>query len=100
MTYGYQWQRCGYAAAILADHPVGYWPLDEDAGPKGDDASGNNNGGTYQGTPVFGVPGALAEVRPQRGGGDGNCWYFGNVSGGGVLDDLLDFGGIDVLDDV
>ena len=61
VTYGYQWQRCGYAATILADHPVGYWPLDEAAGPKGDDASGNNNGGTYQGTPVFGVPGALAD---------------------------------------
>jgi RHS repeat-associated protein len=61
VTYAYQWQRCSYATTILADHPAAYWPLDEPAGPKGEDASGNNNGGTYAGTPGFGVPGALAD---------------------------------------
>jgi Ca2+-binding RTX toxin-like protein len=33
-------------------------------------------------------------------GGNGNCWFFGNVAVGGVFDDILDFGGLDVLDDV
>ena len=61
VSYAYQWQRCGYEATILADHPVGYWPLDEPGGPKAEDVSGNNNHGTYQGTPLFGVPGALAD---------------------------------------
>ena len=36
----------------------------------------------------------------QLGGNGGNCWFLGNVSGGGVFDDILDFGGVDVLEDV
>lgn len=60
-TVTYQWQRCGYPAAIFTDQPVGYWPLDETGGPKAQDATGNNNDGTYVGTPRFAVQGALAD---------------------------------------
>jgi hypothetical protein len=60
-SFAYQWQRCGYQAAILGDRPAAYWPLDEAAGPKAEELTGNNNNGTYQGTPLFGVPGALAD---------------------------------------
>jgi RHS repeat-associated protein len=61
LTITRQWQRCSYAAAVLADQPNAYWPLNEPGGPKAADASGNNNDGTYTGSPVFGVPGALAD---------------------------------------
>jgi Ca2+-binding RTX toxin-like protein len=33
-------------------------------------------------------------------GGNDNCWFFGNVAGPSDLDDILDFGGKDVLDDL
>jgi hypothetical protein len=33
-------------------------------------------------------------------GGEGNCWFFGNTSGEGLLDDVFDFGGKDRLDEV
>jgi RHS repeat-associated protein len=61
LTFTRQWQRCGYAAAVLLDNPAGYWPLNEPAGPRADDVTGNNNDGTYGGAPLFGVDGALAD---------------------------------------
>ena len=61
LTITRQWQRCSYAAAVLADQPAGYWPLNEPAGPKAADVTGNNNDATYGGAPLFGVPGALAD---------------------------------------
>jgi RHS repeat-associated protein len=61
LTITRQWQRCSYAAAVLADQPNAYWPLNEPGGPKAADATGNNNDATYTGSPVFGVPGALAD---------------------------------------
>ncbi len=43
-------------AAILSDNPIGYWRLNETAGPTAYDSAGNNNG-TGEGGIVFGVPG-------------------------------------------
>jgi hypothetical protein len=48
----------GYAAAVIADSPVGYWRLAEAAGPTALDSWGTNDG-TYFGTETFGLPGAL-----------------------------------------
>jgi hypothetical protein len=50
----------GYALAILADHPVGYWRLGEASGLIARDASGNGFDGAYQGGVTLGRPGALA----------------------------------------
>jgi hypothetical protein len=49
----------GYAAAVIADNPVGYWRLGEASGPTALDSWGANDG-TYFGTETFGLPGALA----------------------------------------
>lgn len=50
----------GYAAVVLADAPVAYYPLDETSGPTVHDQSGNHNDGVVEepGTATFGVPGA------------------------------------------
>lgn len=48
----------GYAAAVLADSPVGYWRLGESAGPTAEDATGSHDG-TYAGTPGYGTTAAL-----------------------------------------
>jgi RHS repeat-associated protein len=61
LTFTRQWQRCGYAAAVLTDNPAGYWPVNEPAGPRAADVTGNNNDGTYGGAPLFGLDGALAD---------------------------------------
>ena len=53
----------GYAGAMIADNPVGYWRLGEAAGPAALDSWGTNNG-TYYGNEIFGLSGAL--------GGDAN----------------------------
>jgi hypothetical protein len=42
--------------AILSNNPIGYWRLNEVAGPTAYDSAGNNNG-TDEGGIVFGVPG-------------------------------------------
>lgn len=49
-----------YATRVLSKKPVGYWRLGEAAGPTANDLSGNNRHGTFQGTPQFHEPGALA----------------------------------------
>jgi len=65
-AYQYQWRDCtSYSATILADHPTGYWRLDETANPDGAptavaDDSGNGNGGSYYASPTFGATGVLA----------------------------------------
>lgn len=46
-----------YAAAVLADNPVGYWRLDETSGTVAGAVVGSN--GSYQGTPGLGQPGAV-----------------------------------------
>jgi hypothetical protein len=49
----------GYAAAVIADNPVGYWRLGEASGPTALDSWGTNDG-AYFGTETFGLSGALA----------------------------------------
>jgi hypothetical protein len=48
-----------YSAAVLADHPVAYWRLDETAGTVARDELGGHPA-MYQGQCQLGVPGAIA----------------------------------------
>ncbi len=48
----------GYAAAVTADSPVGYWRLGEASGPTALDSWGLHDG-SYNGNETFGRPGAL-----------------------------------------
>jgi hypothetical protein len=48
-----------YSQVVLAKGPVGYWRLGEAAGPDAADSAGGGNGGTYNGNPTFGQPGAI-----------------------------------------
>jgi hypothetical protein len=48
----------GYAAQVIADHPMAYWRLGEAAGPTALDSWGTNNG-AYFGIETFGLPGAI-----------------------------------------
>jgi hypothetical protein len=50
----------GYAGAVLASSPVGYWRLGDAAGAPVADASGNAHPGTATGGVAMGVAGALA----------------------------------------
>lgn len=60
-SYSYQWQRCGYKAAVLADTPVGYWRLDDPIpSTQMADSSGNANTGSYVNGPTLGASGGLA----------------------------------------
>ena len=49
----------GYDAVVLADKPVGYWPLDERTGPWAFDQSGNGNTGRIVGGVTLGQPGVV-----------------------------------------
>lgn len=49
-----------YAAAVLADHPAGYWRLGEPSGTTMTDASPNHVNGTYLDGVALGKPGAIA----------------------------------------
>lgn len=49
-----------YDAAVLADHPVGYWRLGEAGGTTLVDRSGHGNDGVYDGSYQLGQPGAIA----------------------------------------
>jgi RHS repeat-associated protein len=60
-SYGYQWRRCGYSTAVLADTPVGYWRMDDPIpSTQVADSSGNGNTGTYVNGPTLGAAGGLA----------------------------------------
>jgi RHS repeat-associated protein len=60
-SYSYQWRRCGYKTAVLADTPVGYWRLgDPIPSVQMADSSGNGNSGTFTNGPTLGVAGGLA----------------------------------------
>lgn len=48
-----------YSAAVLADSPVGYWPLDETLSTVAQDASGYGNHGEYVGSPALAQSGAF-----------------------------------------
>jgi hypothetical protein len=60
-----------YQSVILADSPVGYWPLDETSGTVAHDLSGNGYNGTYQGTYTLGSPPLVAGVPSVLMGGHG-----------------------------
>ena len=51
-------QQTCYPGAILADDPIGYWPLDETLGHFAGDLSGHNRHGEYLGATELGVQGA------------------------------------------
>jgi RHS repeat-associated protein len=60
-SYSYQWQRCGYKPAVMADAPVGYWRMgDPIPSVQMADSSGNGNTGTYKNGPTLGAAGGLA----------------------------------------
>jgi hypothetical protein len=55
---------------ILADHPVGYWPLDDPVGSKtAHDLSGNNYSGTVFGAITFGSAGTTGATSATFSGG-------------------------------
>jgi RHS repeat-associated protein len=59
-TVSRRWQRCGYSATVLNDHPANYWRLGDSAGvtPTARDEQEGVDG-TYSGSPTYGVSGAL-----------------------------------------
>lgn len=63
--YSYQWQRCqAYAGVVLADHPAGYWRLNEGSGTTANDSSGNAINGTYGSSVTLGAAGNPASCDP------------------------------------
>lgn len=50
-----------YESVVMADSPSGYWRLDEASGTVASDATASARHGTYTGSPVLGVSGALAD---------------------------------------
>lgn len=74
-----------YAAEVLADAPLAFWPLDETSGAIVHDASGNGHDGSLVGAVGLGVPGALA-----NGGGTAARFTGGQITIGG---DVLSFAG-------
>lgn len=53
-----------YSAEVLADNPIAYYRLGEASGTTANDASPNNNDGTYVGTVTQGSTGALSPADP------------------------------------
>ena len=49
----------GYAAAVAADSPAGYWRLGEPSGSSAADASGNGRAASYLGAPTLGQVGVV-----------------------------------------
>ena len=66
-----------YDAAVLADHPVGYWRLGEASGTTLVDRSGHGNDGVYAGSYQLGQVGAIA-------GDADTATVFGGQSGATV----------------
>jgi hypothetical protein len=62
----------GYATAVLADHPAGYWRLGETTGTTAADSSGNAHPGTYSGGVTRGVTGAITGDTDRAATFDGN----------------------------
>ncbi len=61
-------QSCGTAAAaLLAAKPAAYWRLDEFAGPRGEDSSGQNRDAFYEPGVVFFLEGPRADLFCERG---------------------------------
>jgi Concanavalin A-like lectin/glucanases superfamily len=74
-SYGYQWERCGYAATVTADNPAAYWRFDDQGSPTTTDETPNANNGTYAGTTSFPTPGALSGDPSQYANLDGSSGY-------------------------
>lgn len=64
----------GYDAVVLADHPVGYWPLSEKTGQWAFDRSGNGNTGQIIGGVTLGQPGVVPGTYAME--FDGNNGYI------------------------
>ena len=86
--------RADYKSTILADHPVGYWPLDlgVDTGGSATDLSGNGNNGTYVNisSPGNEVPGPSPSI-PNGVSFDGSTTYVDLSTGPNTA--VLNFAG-------
>ncbi|MBL1066641.1 LamG-like jellyroll fold domain-containing protein [Streptomyces sp. 7-21] len=67
-----------YAAAVLADDPLLYWPYDETAGNFASDASGNGSAGAHRGGPQRGADPAVPGPQAAAVGYDGTDAYTYN----------------------
>lgn len=79
-----------YRTAVLADAPIGYWPLQELIGTSISDYSGANQHGTYKYSataPTFGVPGALPSGNP-------SVTFNGSDQWGKINNTLAAFGNV------
>jgi hypothetical protein len=84
---GFTWTvNATYQSLVLADNPLGYWRLDESAGPAAADSSGNGWTGTYQGGPAYRRAGALT-------GNAGTSVHLNGGSSGMTAPDRNDFAG-------
>lgn len=70
--FGRNASSLSYAATVLADHPYGYWQLNETSGTVATDSSGNGNNGTYIGSPTLNSTGLVT--------GGGGCPQFNGTS--------------------
>jgi hypothetical protein len=61
----------GYELEVLASGPIGYWRLGESSGTTATDETGNHDG-TYNGSPTFGVSGAISGDADTAVGFDGS----------------------------
>lgn len=60
-----------YVSSVMADQPLAYWRLDEDAGTIATDSTGGHYDGTYSNGVTLGVPGILAGDTAASFDGDG-----------------------------
>ena len=77
--------EAAYSDAVLADSPTFYWQFEETSGTNADDATANNNDGTYAGTYTQGVSGLIAD-----GGNALSLSGSGSVQGGTELSSQAD----------
>lgn len=68
-----------YVSSVLADQPVAYWRLDEDAGTTASDVSGGHHDGNYRNGVTLGVPGILPGDTAAHFDGDGGYVYVGTA---------------------
>ena len=85
ISYGYQWERCDYAASVLANSPGGYWRLGEGAGTTVANQVAGGEDGLLTGSFQLGQPSAIADgdTAVYFNGGDGTIANYG-LAGAGV----------------
>ena len=54
-------QFASYSQAVLAQNPAAYYPFNDTSSPTVQDASGNGNNASYQGTLTYGLPGVFSD---------------------------------------